>query len=386
MGDSFRRRHGSVDNARRPRSLWTRHADHPDADVVVAGPSRSVASPRRALRPDFRRRPGIPGGRLDRIWQTPVPSRPAQADCGKPRADDRERHGRRRRRLPTADHHPRSPGPPQPPIDRTVGDLLGITATLDAIRAVERGEVTPELFDIIGTDWDIEARAAQVLDAIGVTAEDLERPVARLSGGETILVARGQRVEQASTLVRSRLLVGSSRISGCGGGSASSNRVTATRNHSPPDSDAIGRSTAPRNRNEPAGIAPRLESPWAHRLGRCPAPSGPRPDRPAAGGGSRRGRHGPGRRPRGTTRHQPGRSAKSGCRQRRAAATSPTGVSSNRVLPTSASSNRVLRRRWPDQPAPLGPAWTTVRPPLPGRGAAYGRRGLEVGPSARRAA
>jgi ATPase subunit of ABC transporter with duplicated ATPase domains len=73
--------------------------------------------------------------------------------------------------------------------DRTVADLLGIRAILDAIRAVERGDLTPDLFDVIGADWDIEARAEQVLDAIGLTADDLERPVARLSGGETVLVA-----------------------------------------------------------------------------------------------------------------------------------------------------------------------------------------------------
>jgi ATPase subunit of ABC transporter with duplicated ATPase domains len=73
--------------------------------------------------------------------------------------------------------------------DRTVADLLGIRAILDAISAVEGGDAAADLFDVIGADWDIEARAEQVLDTIGLSAGDLERPVARLSGGEAVLVA-----------------------------------------------------------------------------------------------------------------------------------------------------------------------------------------------------
>ncbi len=73
--------------------------------------------------------------------------------------------------------------------DRTVADLLGIRAILDAISAVEGGDAAADLFDVIGADWDIEARAEKVLDTIGLSAGDLERPVARLSGGEAVLVA-----------------------------------------------------------------------------------------------------------------------------------------------------------------------------------------------------
>ncbi len=71
----------------------------------------------------------------------------------------------------------------------TVADLLGISRVVRAIRAVEAGDVSTDLFDLIGADWDIEARAEQSLDAIGLSADDLDRPVGRLSGGETVLVA-----------------------------------------------------------------------------------------------------------------------------------------------------------------------------------------------------
>ncbi len=73
--------------------------------------------------------------------------------------------------------------------DATVAELLGVRAVLDAIRDVEAGDVEPDLFDVIGSDWDIESRSERLLAAIGLTADDLDRPVARLSGGETVLVA-----------------------------------------------------------------------------------------------------------------------------------------------------------------------------------------------------
>lgn len=73
--------------------------------------------------------------------------------------------------------------------EMTVADLLGISGVRSAIRSVERGEVTQQNLDVIGEDWDIEARAAAALHPIGFSADHLERPVGALSGGEAILIA-----------------------------------------------------------------------------------------------------------------------------------------------------------------------------------------------------
>jgi ATPase subunit of ABC transporter with duplicated ATPase domains len=71
----------------------------------------------------------------------------------------------------------------------TVADLLGIRVKLDALHAIESGDASPENFDALGDDWDIETLAAEALRAAGLTPSDLDRPASALSGGETILVA-----------------------------------------------------------------------------------------------------------------------------------------------------------------------------------------------------
>ncbi|WP_207782069.1 ABC-F family ATP-binding cassette domain-containing protein [Phytoactinopolyspora limicola] len=71
----------------------------------------------------------------------------------------------------------------------TVADLLGIRVALDALRAIESGDVAERHFDAVGDDWDIETRAAEVLGAAGVPELGLDRRVDHMSGGETILVA-----------------------------------------------------------------------------------------------------------------------------------------------------------------------------------------------------
>ena len=38
----------------------------------------------------------------------------------------------------------------------TVADLLGVRGILDAIRAIERGTIEQDLFDLVGDDWDVE--------------------------------------------------------------------------------------------------------------------------------------------------------------------------------------------------------------------------------------
>jgi ATPase subunit of ABC transporter with duplicated ATPase domains len=71
----------------------------------------------------------------------------------------------------------------------TIAHLLGIAPILDAIRAVEAGDVDERHFDTIGDDWDIEARADEQLRQIGFTAADLDRNASQLSGGEVMLIA-----------------------------------------------------------------------------------------------------------------------------------------------------------------------------------------------------
>jgi ATPase subunit of ABC transporter with duplicated ATPase domains len=72
---------------------------------------------------------------------------------------------------------------------RTVAQLLGIAAARDALHAIEAGETDADVFAAVGDDWDIEERSRAWLDRLGLTGLGLDDPVARLSGGETILVA-----------------------------------------------------------------------------------------------------------------------------------------------------------------------------------------------------
>ena len=73
--------------------------------------------------------------------------------------------------------------------DSTVADLLGIGHKVRALRAIESGDASVENFEIVGDDWDIETRADESLRHIGFSAEDLERNVGEISGGEAMLVA-----------------------------------------------------------------------------------------------------------------------------------------------------------------------------------------------------
>lgn len=79
-------------------------------------------------------------------------------------------------------------------VTRSVADLLDVRGVLDAISEVESGALDPALFERIGNDWDIEARAVAALDAAGVVFDDgsrcpLMRDASTLSGGETMLTA-----------------------------------------------------------------------------------------------------------------------------------------------------------------------------------------------------
>ena len=72
---------------------------------------------------------------------------------------------------------------------QSVSGLLGITATRDALHAIEAGETGEDVFAAIGDDWDVEERARAWLDRLGLENLALDDRVERLSGGETIGVA-----------------------------------------------------------------------------------------------------------------------------------------------------------------------------------------------------
>ena len=83
-------------------------------------------------------------------------------------------------------------------VDATVADLLGISPVVRALRAIESGDVDPVHFDVVGDDWDVEERAVALLSATGLPT-GLDRSVATLSGGETMLTAiTGVRLRQSN--------------------------------------------------------------------------------------------------------------------------------------------------------------------------------------------
>jgi ATPase subunit of ABC transporter with duplicated ATPase domains len=69
--------------------------------------------------------------------------------------------------------------------DATVASLLGIDQVLSSLRAIENGDVDVRHFDVVGDDWDIEARADEALHEMGFSAADLMRRVGHVSGGES---------------------------------------------------------------------------------------------------------------------------------------------------------------------------------------------------------
>ncbi|MGN8553452.1 UNVERIFIED_CONTAM: ATP-binding cassette domain-containing protein [Microbacterium sp. SLM126] len=74
-------------------------------------------------------------------------------------------------------------------IHRPVADLLGVGNVLRALRAIESGDPDPNHFDVVGSDWDVEARAHAALAEAGLSPSMLDRTVGGLSGGEAVLTA-----------------------------------------------------------------------------------------------------------------------------------------------------------------------------------------------------
>ncbi|GAA1847241.1 ABC-F family ATP-binding cassette domain-containing protein [Asanoa iriomotensis] len=71
---------------------------------------------------------------------------------------------------------------------RTVDDVLGIAATRRALAAIERGGADPALYATVGDDWNVDDRARETLDRLGLGHVGLDRPVGALSGGEAVLL------------------------------------------------------------------------------------------------------------------------------------------------------------------------------------------------------
>ncbi|MFI7276897.1 ABC-F family ATP-binding cassette domain-containing protein [Streptomyces sp. NPDC049879] len=68
----------------------------------------------------------------------------------------------------------------------TVAEVLGIDAVIDALNAVESGDVAEEHFTAIGDDWDIEERTRAQLDRLGLGGLALDRGLHTLSGGQIV--------------------------------------------------------------------------------------------------------------------------------------------------------------------------------------------------------
>ncbi|MFE9311982.1 ribosomal protection-like ABC-F family protein [Streptomyces sp. NPDC088353] len=70
--------------------------------------------------------------------------------------------------------------------DLTVAEVLDVAAIIQAIDAVESGDVDEKHFTTIGDDWDIEERTRAQLDRLGLGDLTLDRSLSTLSGGQVI--------------------------------------------------------------------------------------------------------------------------------------------------------------------------------------------------------
>lgn len=86
--------------------------------------------------------------------------------------------------------------------DQTLAELCGISEILRALQAVESGEYSPELYETIGDDWDVEERTLAALATYGFTPAALvdrdnpeairalfTRDMRSFSGGEAVIAA-----------------------------------------------------------------------------------------------------------------------------------------------------------------------------------------------------
>ena len=86
--------------------------------------------------------------------------------------------------------------------EQTLAELCGIAETLQALQAVESGEYSPELYEVIGDNWDVEERTLATLATYGFTPATLvdrdnpeavralfARSMRSFSGGEAVIAA-----------------------------------------------------------------------------------------------------------------------------------------------------------------------------------------------------
>ncbi|MFF3573115.1 ABC-F family ATP-binding cassette domain-containing protein [Nocardia jiangxiensis] len=71
-------------------------------------------------------------------------------------------------------------------VGSTVAQVLGIAPVLEALAAVESGDVREEHFTVIGSDWDVEERTRAQLEQLGLVDIALSRDLDTLSGGQII--------------------------------------------------------------------------------------------------------------------------------------------------------------------------------------------------------
>ncbi len=69
-----------------------------------------------------------------------------------------------------------------PTAGANLSDLLGVRPGLDRLDRIERGEGTPEDFDL--ADWELPQRIEAALAQLGLAGFDLDRPALSMSGGE----------------------------------------------------------------------------------------------------------------------------------------------------------------------------------------------------------
>jgi ATPase subunit of ABC transporter with duplicated ATPase domains len=69
--------------------------------------------------------------------------------------------------------------------DLTVAEVLGIKPVIDALNAIESGDVDERHFNAVGNDWDIEERTRAQLERLGLDAS-LDRRLSTFSGGQVI--------------------------------------------------------------------------------------------------------------------------------------------------------------------------------------------------------
>lgn len=65
----------------------------------------------------------------------------------------------------------------------SVAEVLGISNKIEAIKKVEKGDASVDLFEVIGNDWDIEQRAIDIFDMFNINHR-LDDDFSLLSGGE----------------------------------------------------------------------------------------------------------------------------------------------------------------------------------------------------------